>query len=254
MIKKFGIIPALAGTLFASDSAWAAKYTAWWLPDNVSTFGTQVDKTFYIILAITTVIFFLVEATLLTFLIKYRNREGQKAKFIHGHHTLEIVWTIIPAAILVWLAFYQRGSWAEIKQNFPAEKDAFVVETSGQQFEWHFNYAGPDQQFGTADDIETINQLHVPVEKPVLLKISSKDVIHSFFLPEFRLKQDAVPGLVIPAWFKPLKTGVFDVACAELCGLGHYRMRGFLNVYTQSDLDTKLSELAQETEEEDIWE
>ena len=253
MFKKIGSLIALAGVLLVPSNALATKYTAWWLPDNVSTFGSQIDKTFYLILAITTTIFFLVETTLLVFLIKYRSRPGQKATFIHGHHTLEIIWTIIPACILLWLALYQRNSWIEIKQNFPAEKDAFVVETSGQQFEWHFKYPGLDKKLGTPDDIETINQLHVPVNVPVLLKIRSKDVIHSFFLPEFRLKQDAVPGLIIPAWFKPLKTGVFDIACAELCGLGHFRMRGFLTVHTQEDLDKTLAELSQEAGEEDIW-
>lgn len=250
-----GSLIALVAVLLVSSKAFAAKYTAWWLPDNVSTFGSQIDKTFNLILAITTAVFFLVEILLLIFLVKYRSKPGRKAKFIHGHHTLEIIWTIIPACILVWLALYQRSSWIEIKQNFPAEKDAFVVETSGQQFEWHFKYPGLDKKLSTADDIETINQLHVPVNVPVLLKIQSKDVIHSFFLPEFRLKQDAVPGLTIPAWFKPLKTGVFDIACAELCGLGHYRMRGFLTVHTQEDLDKTLAELAQEAgeDEEDIW-
>ena len=253
MFRKKGSLIALSGVLLAPSHALAAKYTAWWLPDNVSTFGSQIDKTFYLILAITTTVFFLVETTLLVFLIKYRSRPGQKATFIHGHHTLEIIWTIIPACILVWLALYQRNSWIEIKQNFPAEKDAFVVETSGQQFEWHFKYPGLDKKLGTSDDIETINQLHVPVNVPVLLKIRSKDVIHSFFLPEFRLKQDAVPGLIIPAWFKPLKTGVYDIACAELCGLGHFRMRGFLTVHTQEDLDKTLAELSQEAGEQDIW-
>lgn len=240
---------------FIPANAFAAKYTRWWLPDNVSTFGQFIDRTFYIILAITSTVFFLVETTLLVFLFKYRSRPGRKATFIHGHHTLEIIWTIIPACILVWLALYQRTSWKEIKQHFPAEKDAFVVEASGQQFEWHFKYAGLDQQFGTKDDIEAINQLHVPVNKAVLLKLRSKDVIHSFFLPEFRLKQDAVPGLVIPVWFKATKTGVFDIACAELCGLGHYRMRGALNVDTQERLDQTLAGLAKEAAEaqEDIW-
>ena len=87
--------------------------------------------------------------------------------------------------------------------------------------------------------------MHVPVDVPVLLKIRSKDVIHSFFLPEFRLKQDAVPGLVIPAWFKAVKVGKYDIACAELCGLGHYRMRGFLTVHTKEDLDKTLTDLYQ---------
>jgi len=246
---------ALVGVLAQATDAFSAKYTAWWLPPNVSSYGPEVDKLFYIILAITGVTFFLVQGTLIIFLVKYRYRKGRKATYIHGHHTAEIIWTVIPALILVWLAFYQRSSWAEMKQNFPPEKDAFVVEVSAQQFEWHFTYPGPDGKFDSGDEIETINQFHIPVNVPILMKLTSKDVIHSLFLPEMRFKQDAVPGLVIPAWFKALKTGVYDVACAELCGLGHYRMRGFLNVHTPEKLNETLAELAAEAleEEEDLW-
>jgi len=244
---------ALWGVFFAAGDAFSAKYTAWWLPPNASSYGHEVDKLFYIILAITGVTFFLVQGALIIFLVRYRYREGRKAAFIHGHHTAEIIWTVVPALILAWLALYQRSSWAEMKQNFPSEKDAFVVEVSGQQFEWHFKYPGTDGQFNTGDDIETINQFHIPVNVPILLKLTSKDVIHSLFLPEFRFKQDAVPGLVIPAWFKAIKTGVFDVACAELCGLGHYRMRGFLHVHTPDTLEEALQESAIEKEEEDLW-
>jgi len=251
-LRRIALIAPAAILTFASDAC-AAKYTAWWLPPNASSYGPRVDKLFYIILAITGIVFFLVQATLIIFLIRYRHKEGRKAAYIHGHHTTEMIWTIIPALILVWLAFYQRGSWAEIKENFPPEKDAFVVEVSGQQFEWHFSYPGPDGQFDTDDDIETINQFHIPVNVPILLKLTSKDVIHSLFLPEFRFKQDVVPGMVIPAWFKAIKTGVYDVACAELCGLGHYRMRGFLNVHTPEKLEETLLELAAEEEEEDLW-
>lgn len=260
MRTKGSYLRTILGLAFLSTAlsreAFAGTYKAWWLPPSVSSYGADLDKLFYIILAITSITFFLVQGTLLVFLIKYRSKPGRKAAFIHGNHKAEIIWTIIPALILAWLAFYQQSSWAYIKENFPLERDAFVVKATGQQFEWHFFYAGRDGTFDTSDDIETINQLHVPINKPILVKISSKDVIHSFFLPEFRVKQDAVPGLVVPTWFKAIKLGTYDIACAELCGLGHYRMKGFLNVLTPEDLDKKLNELYAEKEANttaDFW-
>ena len=97
-----------------------------------------------------------------------------------------------------------------------------------EQFAWNVRYAGADGVLNTSDDITTINQLHLPVQQTVLFRIKSKDVIHSFFVPQFRMKQDAVPGLTSRLWVKPMKVGQYEIACAELCGLGHYRMRGFL--------------------------
>jgi cytochrome c oxidase subunit 2 len=92
------------------------------------------------------------------------------------------------------------------------------------------------------DDITTINQLHIPVNKPVIAYLSSKDVIHSFFLPVMRVKQDTIPGQETKVWFEAAKTGKFEIACAQLCGLGHYRMRGFFTIHTQEDFDAWLSQ------------
>src|SRR5262249_17987106 len=126
-----------------------------------------------------------------------------------------------------------------------------VVQVTGEQFAWNFHYPGPDGAFGKTDvklitstntigldrtdpaakdDVVSINALHVPVDRAVKVRIRSKDVIHSFFLPNLRIKQDAVPGMAIEVWFTPNKAGAYEIACAELCGLGHYRMKAFLTI------------------------
>ena len=99
-----------------------------------------------------------------------------------------------------------------------------------------------DGQFGTADDVSTINQLHLPLGQPIMVNLSSKDVIHSFFVPEFRVKQDAVPGLPTRIWLEPIKQGQYEIRCAELCGLGHYRMKGFVTTEPLSDFQKWLVE------------
>lgn len=221
----------------------------WWLPENVSTFGKKIDHLFYIILIITTVVFFGVQATLIVFLFKYRSAPGKRATYTHGNNRLEIIWTAIPSLILVGLTILSQNLWSEIKGTMP--KDAIPIEVQAEQFAWNVRYPGADGKFDTSDDIKTINQLHIPVGKPVRVRLTSigKDgkhpVIHSFFLPEFRLKQDAVPGLQIDIWFEATRTGKYEIACAEFCGLGHYRMRGALSIHSPEGYEAWLKEAAQ---------
>jgi cytochrome c oxidase subunit 2 len=216
----------------------------WWLPENIASFGREVDFLFYVILAITGIAFVLVQAALVYLLVRYRHREGRRALYIHGSRRLELVWTIIPALILFSLALYQRSTWLKAKQGFPDETQAVVIRVFPEQFEWYVQYPGPDGVFDTEDDIvPPVNVLHVPVNKPVLLLLESRDVIHSFFVPELRIKQDAVPGMTTRAWFQATKTGRYEIACAELCGLGHYRMRGFLTVETPEEFQAWLAEM-----------
>jgi cytochrome c oxidase subunit 2 len=214
------------------------------LPEGVSSYSGRVDGLFYLILWITGIIFVVVEALLLFFLFRYRRREGRRARYTHGNNRLEVIWTIVPAVICVVLALLSRRTWAEIKQQIP--KDAMQVEITGEQFAWNIRYAGPDGKLGTADDIVTLNQLHFPVGRPVVATLRSKDVIHSFFLPEFRVKQDAVPGMSTRIWFDAMRVGHWEIACAELCGLGHYRMKGFVTVETQEEYEKWLSEQAEQ--------
>ena len=140
----------------------------------------------------------------------------------------EIIWTVIPALILVWLAFYNQSVWARVRGTPPPAD--LEIEIAGEQFAWNIRYAGADGTLHTGDDVTTVNQLHLPVQQTALIRLTSKDVIHSFFVPQFRFKQDAVPGITGRVWVQPVKEGQMEIVCAELCGLGHYRMRGFLTV------------------------
>ena len=210
------------------------------LPEGVSSYAGTVDGLFRLILWITGIIFIAVELLLLFFLFRYRHREGRRAHYTHGNNRLEVIWTIVPAVICVVLALLSRRAWADIKQNMPA--GAMAVEVTGEQFAWNIRYPGADGRLGTADDIVTLNQFHFPVGRPVVVSLRSKDVIHSFFLPEFRVKQDAVPGMTTRIWFDATRTGHWEIACAELCGLGHYRMKGFVTVETPEEFQKWLSE------------
>lgn len=212
------------------------------LPEGVSTYSDRIDGLFRLILWITGIIFVVVELLLLFFLVRYRHREGRRARYTHGSNRLEVIWTIVPAVICVVLALLSRATWADIKQHMP--HDAIQVEVTGEQFAWNIRYPGPDGQFGTADDILSLNQFHFPVGKPVVVTLRSKDVIHSFFMPEFRVKQDAVPGMSTRIWFEATRTGHWEIACAELCGLGHYRMKGFVTVETPEEFSKWLAEQA----------
>jgi len=214
------------------------------LPEQASTYAPQIDNMFHLIMWITGVIFVIVEVLFVYFLWKYRHKEGRTAHYTHGNNRLEVIWTIIPALICVMLALLSRRIWSEIKQRMP--ENALQIQVTGEQFAWNIRYPGPDGKFGTADDIVTLNQLHFPVGKPVVAELTSKDVIHSFFLPEFRVKQDAVPGMKTKIWFEALRVGHWEIACAELCGLGHFRMKGFVTVDTDEDFQKWLGEQAAE--------
>jgi cytochrome c oxidase subunit II len=228
-----------AATMIAQEAAAPTKkrYTSWWLPDQNSTVAGPIDDLFYLILWITTAVFLIVFGALIWFMIRYRYREGRKAVYTHGNNKLEVAWTVIPALILVFLGVISQSVWSDIKIDAPGGDSTLVIDVRPRQFQWDIRYAGADGKFETPDDITTINQMYVPVGKTVLLNLSAQDVIHSFFVPEFRMKQDAVPGMITRYWFTATDTGAYEIACAELCGLGHYRMRGFLTVHTQENYD-----------------
>ena len=202
-----------------------------WLPENVSTYGDRIDWIFYVILWITGIIFVLVQVTLLVFAVKYRHREGRRAHHIHGNWKVEAVWTAIPFLIVVMLGIVSVGPWRDIRDPRRFPTDALELAIAAKQFEWNVTYPGADGELGTGDDFVRRNQLHFPAHRPVVVHLSAEDVIHSFFLPEFRVKQDAVPGMHIPVWFEATRAGEFTLGCAELCGTGHTRMRGSVTVY-----------------------
>src|SRR5881392_1337676 len=204
-----------------------------WLPENVSTYGPDIDRLFYVIYYVTGATFFVVQITLLVFLVLYRHRDGRRATYTHGNTSLEIAWTIAPAILLVILAFVSRKTWADIKQHIPPSD--MVIQVTAKQFNWQVAYPGPDGKFGTEDDKKFLDEMHVPVNKPIRVILKSQDVIHSFFVPDFRIKQDAVPGREIIAWFDATKPGKYEWPCAELCGFGHSGMKGWVYVHTAED-------------------
>lgn len=205
----------------------------WWLPENVSTFGRDIDWLFQLIYAITMITGLLVFVTMIVFLVMYRDRPGRRATYTHGNTTLEIVWTIVPALILVVLTFLSAPVWSKIKMSVPATD--VVIQVTAKQFNWQVAYPGADGKFGTDDDKKFLDEMHVPMNKPIRVILKSQDVIHSFFVPNFRIKQDAVPGREIVAWFDATKPGKYEWPCAELCGFGHSGMKGWVYVHTADD-------------------
>ena len=207
----------------------------WWFPGNASSVGGKVDSLFYVILYITGAVFVLVEATLLIFLVRYRKGSGRKATYVEGSTKAEIIWTSIPAVILVSLALVSQPLWSKIKDSDTYPRDAIHLGLEAKQFEWHVTYPGPDAKLGTDDDFMKRDSIHLVVDRDYVLEMTARDVVHSFFVPAFRLKQDIVPGMDIKLWVKPTRTGTFELACSELCGLGHYRMRGVVIVHSPAD-------------------
>lgn len=212
-----------------------------WLPENISTYAQGVDSLFELIYWITVVVFVLVIGALILFLIKYRHREGHSAEYIEGSTKLEIIWTAVTTVIVFSLALLSFPQWNNLKS--PAENPDYVVQVRGEQFNWYMIYPGPDGEFETEDDLELENQLYVPINKVVQIILTSKDVIHSFFIPNLRLKQDALPNRFLDyVKFRPIKEGVYEIPCAELCGYGHTEMIGYLNVLSQEDYDDWVKE------------
>jgi len=236
------LVVVLAGGV--GSLLWALR--VWWLPPVASQQGIDVDRLFTITLIVTGIAFILVHLLLGIFVWRYadRGQPTQRAYYWHDNRTLELTWTLVPAAVLVTLISMGAVVWARVHSTPPA--DVMVVDVHAQQFGWLFRYPGPDGRFGRReavkmnrenpmgldsadaagqDDIVT-RELHLVLGKAVQVRLSSTDVIHSFFLPNFRVKQDVVPGMFTTAWFIPTVAGKFELACAELCGVGHYIMRG----------------------------
>ncbi|MEX0867334.1 MAG: cytochrome c oxidase subunit II [Pirellulales bacterium] len=243
----FFLVPILGTGLFliaANDRA--APLVNHWFPKDVSQYGYVIDNLFMLILWLTGIVFIATEVCLAYFMWRYdRTSNHDPVKYTHGSHSLEVVWTIIPAATLLFIAIYQMNAWADTKINRPLNPGE-EIEVNARQFEWRLRYRGPDGRFNTADDLYTVNDLHVPENEDILIRLKSEDVLHSFFLPNLRVKQDAVPGMMIPVWFKPTEIGAYDLVCAELCGWGHYKMRGRIIIQSRSDYDAWLANLEKE--------
>jgi cytochrome c oxidase subunit 2 len=191
--------------------------------------------------------------------VKYRRKPGVKASGSHGNNMLEFTWTILPTFLFAGLGIYTDNAWEITKNEQRIPKPDVEIEVLGKQFNWMFRYPGADGVLGKqspkfrtidnpfaldpadphgVDDIIMENEFHLPINKNILVRLSSVDVLHSFFLPNFRVKQDALPGSWMKVWFNGIKAGKFELACAELCGASHYNMRGVLFMHSQQDYNT----------------
>jgi cytochrome c oxidase subunit 2 len=253
----FLLVPIIGVAVFVWAMAGWWPMQGHWLPRNVNQYGQVIDNLFLFILYLTGVIFVGTSLALFWFMWIYdRQYNSEPVKYMHGSHTLEVVWSILPAATLLFIAIYQMNAWANHKMRRPIESKgadgleytaddvykAPTAEVSGRQFEWRIRYPGKDKVIGTRDDIHSVNELHVPINEEVVLSIKSQDVLHSFFLPNLRLKQDVVPGMKQHVWFKATQDGAYDIVCAELCGWGHYKMRGRITVESREKFEKWLDE------------
>lgn len=227
----------------------------WWFPGpSVTELGQRIDNLFYLILIIVTAVFIGTQTALGYVLWRASHSKDERAWFTHGSHSLEVIWSVVPSVILLFLALYQMDVWAlfRVQSFFPKEAlNAPIAEVTARQFEWRIRYPGLDEHGNPKklhlkpqpDDLYSVNDLHVPIGRPVMINLRSEDVQHSFFLPHLRVKQDAVPGQIIPIWFKPEKQGTFDLTCAELCGWGHYKMRAQLVAEREVEFQAYLKQL-----------
>jgi cytochrome c oxidase subunit 2 len=236
------------------------------LPEQASAHAAEIDRMIVLVHWLMAVLFVGWGTFFIYTLIRFRASRHPRADYggVKSHFStyVEVGVALVEAILLVGFAI---PAWANRVDNIPSESEAIVVRVIAEQFAWNAHYPGADGVFGRTDiklvaadnpigldrtdpaakdDITTINQLNLPVNRPILIHLSSKDVIHSFSLNQMRVKQDAIPGLSFPVWFTPTKTGDWEINCSQLCGLGHYRMRGFYSIKTQQDYDTWLKEEA----------
>jgi cytochrome c oxidase subunit II len=268
-----GLAIAMVIFLITAVTVWIFWAHVWWLPVDISAHGRGIDHQFFLTLILTGVVFVLAQLGLGYFVWKYRDRgDGRKAVYSHGNNTFEATWTTAAAIMFIGLNLIGYRIWANMYFTPPAP-NALKIEVQGQQFAYSFRYPGPDGQFGpvhpekvddatgnsfgldrdhdqaSKDDIVTAT-LGVPVNRPIELVLRSRDVGHSFFVPELRVQQDMVPGLEIPIHFTATEEalkhnqGTYEIVCTQLCGLGHYKMRAFLKAMTEADFEKWLKDQA----------
>lgn len=222
-----------------------------WLPKSLSEAGDTIDQLFNGIHLLSA---FILAGTVFTIgwaLWRFGDRgdSSEKALYVTHNTKLEITWTVIPALILVFLAFFQMKSWAENKMDRPTvtvdgvtDFKPPMVMVKAKRFGWEFYYAGEDGVVETEDDIFVENLLVLPAGEEIVLQMESRDVIHSFYVPELRLKQDIVPGMTQFVWFNARDEKEIEIMCTELCGWGHYMMKAKLNFVSRAEFDSWIEE------------
>ena len=258
-----GVAPAVAQEAAAPkiEVKIDGEYGAWFPPD-VSAHGHEIDTLIIVLMVFTVITFVGWSAFLFYCLYRFRRRSGHQAVYGSRWKYCHIYFVVAVAIFELFLdAGLSNPVMARVKDKPPDEKDAVVVRVMAEQFRWGFHYPGKDGVFGrvlpnlvngatnplgidpddphSADDITSF-ALHAPVDRPILVELTSKDVIHSFFVPVLRVKQDTIPGMRIPVWFEAKKRGNYEIACAELCGNNHYSMRALLVVQTAAEFEAWL--------------
>ncbi len=194
-----------------------------WLVPRASSYAGDIDGLILLIAILVGFWFIVAQGVFFYFLFRFRHREGVKAKYVTGEEKHETRWVTIPHLLVllcdVVIIVAAVRVWTEVKQTLPEADE--TVGVVAQQWAWTFVHPGSDGQLDTEDDITMTDELHVTVDQVYHFRLESKDVLHSFSVPAFRLKQDAVPGRQIRGWFRPTQTGTFEVQCAEICGIGH---------------------------------
>lgn len=262
------LITALA--MGESDAGAQEAYSGWWLPVNIaSEYGQLQDLMFYIFLVITSVLALIFYALMVYAFIFNRGRKGKKAFHTHGSRKFQLGLVAFFTVFVLGGEIFVLGqitgdAWDRVKLGVP--ENALRIDVMAEQFAWNIRYPGPDGKFGktdrelmdeenpfgideddpaASDDVVTLGRLHIPLNVPIHILLRSKDVLHSFFIPVLRVKQDAVPGRTINVWMRAVKTGKFQMVCAELCGLGHTTMKGSVVVESKKDFQAWLEQEAE---------
>jgi len=243
--------------LLTLGSVWLFLSGRWWFPQAITEHGPAYDRQFMLTIIVVGVAFTAAQIGLGIALWRYRSTSStDRAVYSHGNNRLEIVWTIVTALVFISLGVLGQSVWAKLHFQ-PASAGAYKVQVTAQQFSWNFHYAGKDQKFGRTDptlikdadlnfigldsndpaaqDDAAITSLVVPVNRQVELTLNSKDVTHSFWVPPLRFKQDLVPGMAIKVHFTPTKVGKYELACAELCGALHFKMKSQMLVLPEEE-------------------
>jgi len=242
----------------------------WWFPEGISEHTPAYDRQFLITILIVGISFTAAQVALGWAVWKFRDtgKPGDRAVYTHGSNRLEVLWTVITAVIFIGLAVMGQSVWASLRLH-DAPPGSYTVEAVAQQFQWNFHYAGADDKFGRTDpsliddgalnfigldpedaasrDDSVTSALVIPAGRPVELKLRSKDVIHNFWVPQLRFKQDLVPGMEIKVNFQVQadKVGKYELACAELCGQLHFKMKSYMLVLPEQEI-TALKAMSQE--------
>ncbi|HEY3580894.1 MAG TPA: cytochrome c oxidase subunit II [Pyrinomonadaceae bacterium] len=236
----------------------------WWLPAAISNHAPALDRQFLITIIVVGLSFTAAQIGLGWMVWKYRDtgKANDRAIYSHGSNRLEVLWTVITAVVFIALGVMGQSVWASLRLN-DAPPGSYSVEVVAQQFQWNFHYAGKDGKFGRTDpsliddgslnfigldsndpaaaDDSTSAMLAIPVNRPVELRLRSKDVIHNFWVPQLRFKQDLVPGMEIKVHFTANKVGKYELACAELCGQLHFKMKSYMLVLPEDELNALLA-------------